>query len=136
MSKYNLFVLAIIFCAYLTGCNPQSKDLEVKIKYDHLCVFTDNPKTRYGFDNSIIISTGKIDHTREFKCNYEQLYKNGLLPVDEQSCIKIPINIFEKNVVYEITLEINKIYHRSICVVDSKKNLVIKYIDPGKSKCD
>ncbi|KXZ67670.1 hypothetical protein AVENLUH5627_02020 [Acinetobacter venetianus] len=134
--KYLNQFLALNLYVFLTGCNPQSKDLEVKINYDHLCVFTDNPKTRYGFDNSIIISTGKIDRTREFKSNYEQLYKNGFLPVDEKSCVKIPINFFEKNVVYEITLETNKIYHRSICVVDSKDNLGIKYIDPGKSKCD
>ena len=135
MNKYALFVFIIIL-AYLIGCNPQSKNLEVKLKQGYLCVFTNNSKTRYGYDNSIVVSTGKIDHTREFQSNYEQLYKNGLLPVDEQSCIKIPINIFEKNVVYEITLETNKIYHRIICVVDSKKNLVIKYIDHGKSKCD
>lgn len=135
MNKYALFVFIIIL-AYLIGCNPQSKNLEVKLKQGYLCVFTNNSKTRYGYDNSIVVSTGTIDHTREFQSNYEQLYKNGLLPVDEQSCIKIPINIFEKNVVYEITLETNKIYHRSICVVDSKRNLVIKYIDPGKFKCD
>lgn len=135
MNNYKLFVFIAVFCGCLTGCNPQSKDLEVKLNQEYLCVFTNNPKTHYGYDNSIVVSTGKIDHTKEFKSNYEQLYKNGVLPINEKSCTQIPIDIFEKNVVYEITLETNKIYHRSICLLDDNGRIDIKYIDPGETIC-
>lgn len=135
MNKYALFVFIIIL-AYLIGCNPQSKDLEVKLIQDYLCIFTNNSKSHYGYDNSIVVSIGEIDHTRQFKINYEQLYKNGVLPINEKSCAQIPIDIFEKNVVYEITLETNKIYHRSICLLEDNDRIDIKYIDPGKTICE
>lgn len=135
-STYLNLLFFLCFCVFITGCNPQSKDLEVKLNQGNLCVFTNNPKTDYGYDSSIVISTGKVDHTKEFQSNYEQLYKNGVLPINEKSCTKVPIDIFEKNVVYEITLETNKIYHRSICLLESNGRIDIKYIDPGKNTCE
>ncbi len=68
----------------------------MKLNQEYLCIFTNNPKTHYGYDNSIVVSTGEIDHTRQFKSNYEQLYKNGVLPINEKSCIQISVDIFEK----------------------------------------
>ncbi|WP_032867598.1 NF045616 family extracytoplasmic (lipo)protein [Acinetobacter sp. 1000160] len=136
MNNYKLFVFIAVFCGCLTGCNPQSKDLDVKLIQDYLCIFTNNPKTHYGYDNSIVVSAGKIDHTRQFKSNYEQLYKNGVLPINEKSCAQIPIDIFEKNVVYGITLETNKIYHRKICLLKSNGRIVIKYINSSKNNCE
>lgn len=135
-STYLNLLFVFGFCVFIIGCNPQSKDLEVKLIQDYLCIFTNNPKTHYGYDNSIVVSIAKIDHKREFKSNYEQLYKNGVLPINEKSCTRIPIDIFEKNVVYEITLETNKIYHRSICLLQGNGRIDIKYIDPSKEICE
>lgn len=95
-STYLNLLFVFSFCVFITGCNPQSKDLEVKLNQEYLCIFTNNPKTHYGYDNSIVVSTGEIDHTRQFKSNYEQLYKNGVLPINEKSCIQISVDIFEK----------------------------------------
>ncbi|ENV64081.1 NF045616 family extracytoplasmic (lipo)protein [Acinetobacter junii] len=135
-TKFLSIFLLLNFFIFIGGCNPQSKDLEVTLKKDHLCAFTNNPKTHYGFDNTITVSTGKIDFTKEFQSNYEQHYKNGVLPINENTCSKIPLTVFEKSVVYEITLETNKIYHRSICIFDDNGHLNLAYIDPGKSTCD
>lgn len=135
-STYLNLLFVFGFCVFITGCNLQSKDLEVKLIQDYLCIFTNNPKTHYGYDNSIVVSIGKIDHTKEFQSNYEQLYKNGVLPINEKSCIQIPVDIFEKNIVYEITLETNKIYHRKICLIESNGRIDIKYIDSSKKNCE
>ncbi|EXB27278.1 hypothetical protein J537_0174 [Acinetobacter baumannii 1437282] len=58
------------------------------------------------------------------------------MPINEKSCIQIPVDIFEKNIVYEITLETNKIYHRKICLIESNGRIDIKYIDSSKKNCE
>lgn len=40
------------------------------------------------------------------------------------------------NVAYEIVLDTNKSFHASICVINKNYDLEVKYIEPGKSKCD
>lgn len=132
MNKYPLF----IFLAYLTGCNPQSKDLEVKLNQGDLCIFTNNPKTDYGIDNTFLIYLGKIDYSKDFKSTYEKLYSNTPLPIDEKNCVTIPLNEIERNIAYEIVLDTNKSFHTSICVMDKGNKLEVKYLEPGKSTCN
>ncbi|KXZ67672.1 hypothetical protein AVENLUH5627_02022 [Acinetobacter venetianus] len=43
-----LFILLTVSFLYLIRCKSKIKNLEVKINYDHLCVFTNNSKTYYG----------------------------------------------------------------------------------------
>ncbi|MBJ8481354.1 MULTISPECIES: NF045616 family extracytoplasmic (lipo)protein [Acinetobacter] len=134
MNKYPLFIF--IFLAYLTGCNPQSKGLEVKLNQGDLCVFTNNPKTDYGIDNTFLIYLGRIDYSKDFKSTYEKLYSNTLLPIDEKNCIAIPLNEIERNIAYEIVLDTNKSVHTSICVMDKGNKLEVKYLEQGKSTCN
>ena len=133
MNKYTLFI--IVF-ACLTGCNPQSKDLEVKLNQGNLCVFTNNPKTYYGLDNTFLIYLGKIDYSKEFKSTYEKLYTNVPLPIDGKNCVSIPLKEIEKDVAYEIILDTNKSFHASICVVDKDNKLEVKCLESGKSTCN
>ncbi|ENW80542.1 hypothetical protein F909_01828 [Acinetobacter sp. ANC 3929] len=132
MNKYTLF----IFIACLTGCNPQSKNLEVKLNQDNLCVFTNNSKTYYGIDNNFLIYLGKIDYNKGFKSTYEKLYSNAPLPIDEKNCVTIPLNEIERNIAYEIVLDTNKSFRTSICVMDKGNKLEVKYLEPGKSTCN
>ncbi len=69
---------------FLIGCKSKIKNLEVKINYDHLCVFTNNSKTYYGIDNTFLIYLGKIDYIRDFKSTYEKRYTNAPLPIDKK----------------------------------------------------
>lgn len=135
MNKYTLFVFLIIL-ACLTGCNPQSKGLEVKLNQGNLCVFTNNPKTYYGTDNTFLIYLGKIDYNKGFKSTYEKLYSNVPLPIDEKNCVTIPLNEIERNIAYEIVLDTNKSFHTSIFVMDKGNKLEVKYLEPGKSTCN
>ena len=134
MNKYTLSVFIIL--AYLTGCNPQGKDLEVKIKHNQLCVFTNNSKTYYGLDNTFLIYLGRIDYNKGFKSTYEKLYTSTPLPIDEKNCVAIPLNEIKHNVAYEIILDTNKSFHTSICVVGKDNKLEVRYVEPGKSTCD
>ncbi|ENW08732.1 hypothetical protein F933_00059 [Acinetobacter beijerinckii CIP 110307] len=86
MNKYTLSVFIIL--AYLTGCNPQGKDLEVKIKHNQLCVFTNNSKIYYGLNNTFLIYLGNIDYNKDFKSTYEKLYTNTPLPIDEKNVLQ------------------------------------------------
>ena len=132
-----LFIfLTVSFCIFLIGCKPKIQNLEVKINYDHLCVFTNNSKTYYGLDNTFLINLGKIDYAKEFKSTYEKLYTNVPLLIDEKNCVAIPLNEIKHNVVYEIILDANKSFHTSICVVGKDNKLEVRYVEPGKSQCN
>ena len=108
----------------------------MEINYDHLCVFTNNSKTYYGFDNTFLINLGEIDYTKEFKSTYEKLYTNVPLHMDEKNCVAIPLNEIKHNVAYEIIFDTNKSFHTSICVVDKDNKLEVRYVEPGKSQCN
>ncbi|MCU4390407.1 hypothetical protein KTH73_06705 [Acinetobacter courvalinii] len=136
MNNYKLFVFITFFCGCLTGCNLKSKDLEVKINQDHLCVFTNNSKTYYGLDNTFLIYLGKIDYNKDFKSTYEKLYTNVPLPIDEKNCVAIPLKEIERNIAYEIILDTNKSFHTSICLIDDDNKLEVRYVEPGKSTCN
>ncbi|ERP94996.1 hypothetical protein Q674_06025 [Acinetobacter sp. COS3] len=79
-----LFILLTVSFLYLIRCESKIKNLEVKINYDHLCVFTNNSKTYYDIDNTLLIYLGKIDYNRDFKSTYEKLYTNAPLPKDKK----------------------------------------------------
>lgn len=132
-----LFIfLTVGFCIFLIGCKPKIKNLKVKIKYDHLCVFTNNSKAYYDLDNTFIINLGKIDYTKKFKSTYEKLYTNVPLPIDGKNYVAVLLNEIKHNVIYEIILDTNKSFHTSICVVGKDNKLEVRYVEPGKSQCN
>ncbi|MCH7335188.1 NF045616 family extracytoplasmic (lipo)protein [Acinetobacter sp. NIPH 2699] len=130
------FSLILTIGILLNACSQGPRPLEITVKQDNLCAFTNNTKTYYGVDNSFLIYLGKIDYTKEFKSTYEKLYSKATLPIDEKNCVLIPINEIEKNVAYDIVLSTNKSFQASVCLIDRNNNLSIKYVDPGKSTCD
>ncbi|MFV5367467.1 hypothetical protein VXO74_01925 [Acinetobacter junii] len=131
--KFSPILVVFIF---INACSQGPRPLEITIKQDNLCAFTNNTKTYYGVDNTFLIYLGKIDYTKDFKSTYEKLYKNALLPIDEKNCVLIPIKEIEKNIAYEIVLSTNKSFKTNVCLIDRNNNLSIKYVDPGKSTCD
>ncbi|WHR57589.1 NF045616 family extracytoplasmic (lipo)protein [Acinetobacter haemolyticus] len=137
MIKQSLkFSLVLTIGIILNACSQGPRPLELTIKQDNLCAFTDNTRTFYGFDNTFLISVGKIDYTKEFESTYEKLYKNAPLPIDEKNCVLIPFKEIEKNVAYDVILNTNKYFQANVCLIEHNNNLSIKYVDPGKSTCD
>lgn len=130
------FSLVLTIGIVLNACSQGPRPLEITIKQDNLCAFTNSTKTYYGVDNTFLIYLGKIDYTKEFKSTYEKLYKNAPLPIDEKNCVLIPIKEIEKNTAYEIVLSTNKSFKTNVCLIDRNNNLSIKYVDSGKSTCD
>lgn len=135
IKKLKFFPILVVFI-FINACSQGSRPLEITIKKDNLCAFTNSTKTYYGVDNTFLIYLGKIDYTKEFKSTYEKLYKNAPLPIDEKNCVLIPIKEIEKNIAYEIVLSTNKSFKTNVCLIDRNNNLSIKYVDSGKSTCD
>lgn len=137
MKRYKLRpLLLLVLLGSVTACGQGPRPLDVTIHRDYLCVFTNNPKTYYGVDNTFLIYMGEIDYSKEFKTDYEKLYTNAPLPIKEVNCVKIPLNEIKKNVAYEIVLDTNKSFHASVCVVDVNNKLYIKNVEPGESSCE
>ncbi|MEQ1375858.1 NF045616 family extracytoplasmic (lipo)protein [Acinetobacter nosocomialis] len=67
---------------------------------------------------------GKIDYTK------------APLPIEESNCFAIPLEVIDKNVAYEIVLEMNNSFHARIYVIDKGNRLEVKYIDASKSTCN
>ncbi len=47
------------------------------------------------FDSFVLVYLGKIDYTK------------APLPIEESNCFAIPLEVIDKNVAYEIVLEMN-----------------------------
>ena len=108
----------------LNGCSQGPLPLEVTLHQDYVCAFTNNPKkTHYPFEQKFIIFLAKVDYQNGFKSSYEKEYLNAPLPIEEKDCVKIPLKEFEKNVAYDITLDIYKTFDTRICVVDHNNKL-------------
>lgn len=127
-----LISLSLLFV--LSACEEQSKDLNVEIKKDQLCIFTNKPKN-YGEDD-FLVHMGKIDFSKEYKSEYEKIYDKTLLPVEEINCVYIPLNKIKKDTPYKITLStINSSFSANICVQQEGSLSSLKYLEAGKDVC-
>lgn len=118
----------------LTACNKQSEELNTIITDTNLCIYT-NESQSHGKD-SFLVELAKIDLTKTYKTVYEKSYDNVDLPIEEKKCILIPLNIFEKNQPYVITLgTINHTYRARVCVIQNNNENIIKPVEAGKSNC-
>ncbi|MFW1893298.1 MULTISPECIES: NF045616 family extracytoplasmic (lipo)protein [Acinetobacter] len=129
-------ILILTTGCLLNGCSQGPLPLEVTLHQDYVCAFTNDPKkTNYSFDNKFLIFIGKVDYTNGFKSTYEKEYSNAPLPIEEKDCVKIPLKEFEKNVAYDITLDIYKTFDTRICVVEHNNKLEIREPEPGETTC-
>ncbi|EXE90713.1 hypothetical protein J588_2418 [Acinetobacter sp. 1578804] len=120
----------------MNGCSQGPLPLEVTLHQDYVCAFTNNPKkTHYPFEQKFIIFLAKVDYQNGFKSSYEKEYLNAPLPIEEKDCVKIPLKEFEKNVAYDITLDIYKTFDTRICVVEHNNKLEIREPEPGETTC-
>ena len=118
----------------LTACNKQSEELNTIITDTNLCIYTNESQSHS--KDSFLVELAKIDLTKTYKTVYEKSYDNVDLPVEEQKCILIPLNIFEKNQPYVITLcTINHTYRARVCVIQNNNENIIKPVEAGKSNC-
>lgn len=125
---YSLLAVALI------GCNQQNRDLNTKIIDGNFCIFT-NESNDYGKD-SFLVHIGKVDYSKEYQSEYDKSYKNVNFPVDEKSCVYIPLDKIEKNVAYTVHLStINKLFSSQVCVLERDRSISIKQVDAGKSTC-
>lgn len=130
------FILILTTGCLLNGCSQGPLPLEVTLHQDYVCAFTNTPKkTNYSFDKKFLIFMGKVDYQNGFKSSYEKEYLNAPLPIEEKDCVKIPLKEFEKNVVYDITLDIYKTFDTRICVVEHNNKLEIREPEPGETTC-
>lgn len=129
------YLLCIFIPLILFGCNQQNRELNTKIINDSLCIFTNEAKN-YGND-SFLVEAVKANHSKEYQDEYNKSYKNFKFPIDEKSCIAIPLDKIEKNAVNIIVLStINKTFRSRICVLEDDSSISIKQVEAGKFTCD
>nr|WP_089604858.1 NF045616 family extracytoplasmic (lipo)protein [Acinetobacter piscicola] len=114
-----------------------SKKLDVIIKNNNLCFFTNDPNTDYGFKGQLLIYILKFDSTKKLKTDFEQIHRNKSkpIPIKKEECLEVPIDKFEKNVVYEVILDTNKTYDSFICIKDENNQIIIKEVKVGETTC-
>ncbi len=85
---------------------------------------------------SFLVETGKVNYSKEYQSEYNKSYKNVNFPVDERSCVSIPLRKIEKNIAYTITLStINKKFSSQICILEREDSMSIKQVKAGESTC-
>lgn len=131
------FITLILSTFTLIGCNQHSKKLEVIIKNNNLCFFTNDPKTDYGFKGQLLIYALKFNSAKELKTDFEQIHKNKSkpIPIKKDKCLEVPMDKFEKNVVYEVILDTNKTYDSFICLKDENNQTIVKEVKVGETTC-
>lgn len=131
----NICGLNVLFIFFLAGCSSGGKDLDVTVKKNNLCFFTNDLDTEYSYDNDLLLSFGKVDFTKQFVTDFEKSFSGHALPIKEKNCLELSADKFKKNTVYQVTLETNKIYHALICIRNDNNQLVVKKVEAGKTTC-
>lgn len=131
--KVFLITILCLSSIGLLGCSSGSKDLDVIIKHDNLCFFTNDSKSNY-YDskNELLIYMSKAERKADIKTEFERTYKNRPLPIEEADCLEIPLAHFKKEVVYSVVLDIKPTYATEICVKNKDNQLVVKKIEAGE----
>lgn len=119
----------------LFGCSETSKELNVIILDQNLCIFSKESKD-YSADD-VALYVRKVDPLKLQPIEYKNFYKNIKIPVDENHCIHIPLDELEKNKAYNITLStINKTFQAQVCILKQKDGNIIKAVKAGESTCN
>lgn len=129
-----LVFLYVSIGLFISGCNQQNHDLNIKISNDNLCVYT-NESENYKTDN-FLVHIGLINFHKDYKVEYEKKYNNTIFPTEIKNCIYIPLEKIKKNKAYTITLStINKKFNSRVCVLEKNKSFSIKQVNAGESTC-
>lgn len=135
--KILIYLLLSLSLLTLIGCNQMSKKLDVIIKNDRLCFFTNDPNTDYGFKGQLLIYALKFDSAKELKPDFEQIYRNKSrpIPIKKDDCLGVPIQKFQKDTVYEVVLDANKTYDTFICLKNKNNQFAVKIMNAGATSC-
>ena len=113
-----------------------SKELDVIIKNNNLCFFTNDPDTNYYDSNKeLLIYMSKLEHKKEIATVFEKNYINRPLPIKQENCLEIPLSQFKKNIAYSVVLDISHTYVAEICLKNKNNQLVVKKVEAGKTTC-
>jgi len=135
MIKYfHLFIFLVSI--NMIGCSGGSKDLDVVLKKDNLCFFTNDKKSNYYDSNKdLLIYMNRAERKEEITSTFEKNYKNFPLPIDEVNCLSIPLSSFEQNIVYTIVLDIKPTYSSNLCLKRINNELIVKKLKAGEVSC-
>ena len=121
---------------FISGCaQPLSHKLNIDVKDNKLCIYTNNKNTYLSNDNYFTIFVGEYNPNEKFKSLYDKVYTNTKFPIEKNDCLTIPSNIFEENKIYNVNLETNKNFSALVCVSKKKPILTFKIMRPEDSSC-
>ena len=134
--KSFIYITLSLFILTLIGCSQMNKKLNVIIKNNNLCFFTNDPDTDYYDSNKeLLIYMSKLEHKKEIATIFEKKYKNRLLPIKQENCLEIPLNQFKKDIAYSVVLDISHTYAAEICLKSKNNQLILKEIVAGEISC-
>ena len=121
---------------FISGCaQPLSHKLNIDVKDNKLCIYTNNKNTYLSNDNYFTIFVGEYNPNEKFKSLYNKVYTNTKFPIEKNDCLTIPSNVFEENKIYNVNLETNKNFSALVCVSKKKTILTFKIMRPEDSSC-
>jgi len=134
--KSFIYITLSLFILTLIGCSQMNKKLNVIIKNNNLCFFTNDPDTDYYDSNKeLLIYMSKLEHKKEIATIFEKKYINRLLPIKQENCLEIPLNQFKKDIAYSVVLDISHTYVAEICLKSKNNQLILKEIVAGETSC-
>lgn len=134
--RTTILLLLSFFLLSFVGCSQMSKKLDVIIKNNNLCFFTNDPDTDYYDSNKeLLIYMSKLEQKKEIATIFEKKYINRLLPIKQENCLEIPLSQFKKDIAYSVVLDISHTYVAQICVKNENNQLIVKEIVVGETTC-
>ena len=131
-----VFSYACIGLFIISGCaQPLSHKLNIDVKDNNLCIYTNNKSTYLSNDNYFTIFVGEYNPKEKFKSLYDKVYEDTKFPIEKNDCLTIPSNVFEENKIYKINLETNKNFSALVCISKKKPILTFKIMRPEDSSC-
>lgn len=109
-----VLLLILLVVSGFSYASPFST-LYVKIKNDNICVFTNEGYDK-AFDDRAFVYLGVVDGINAFHSSYSKIYPNFKMPIVEKNCIIISKMEFNRDLPYDIMLETDKAYSRTICI--------------------
>lgn len=120
----------------LISCTQMSKKLDVIIKNNNLCFFTNDPDSNYyDSNNELFIYINELEHKKEITTAFEKKYINRPLPIKEKDCLKIPISTLKKDTPYLVSLEMRRTYIVEICLKNDNNQILVQEITTGEKTC-
>ncbi|RKG29536.1 NF045616 family extracytoplasmic (lipo)protein [Acinetobacter rongchengensis] len=121
---------------FISECaQPLSHKLNIDVKDNKLCIYTNNKNTYLSNDNYFTIFVGEYNPNEKFKSLYNKVYTNTKFPIEKNDCLTIPSYVFKKDKIYRINIETNKNLSVLVCVSKKKSILSFKIMKPEDSSC-